>query len=581
MILPTAEPEHRSWYLEPSNKLETFLLIRAFQNGVLLSATALWLLTGTAHAQGTLDEETNRLRTIERQIGQAKSRSAALDREREALAAEMANVSDRLVALAGNIQSREARITESEKKLLSLALKENTLRSRLRGRRSILAELLAGLQKLERNPPPPLAVEPGDATRAVRGALLFGAIVPDLKGQAASLTRELAELEAVRQRIVSARNELDIHITNLGPARVELETLLVRKQALLAETARELEAEQTRALQLAQKAQDIRQLLTSLAEVRRKAQAKAAEEQARKIAEQEAREAEVKRLAAAKEAAERKAQAERIARAAAEKARQLAEQKAREAEARRLAELEAAKEKEAEAERIARLAAEKARQLAAQKAREAEANRLADLKAAQEKAAEAERVARAAADKARRLAALELKQKAEAAARQKRNKPAVKFASSIGKLAYPAQGERVRNFNDKDGYGGRSEGLHIATGKLAQITTPADGEVEFAGEFRSYGKLIIINTGDGYHLLLAGLDKINVSAGQSLAAGEPVGTMGQHTARGTLIGDRIDDPRPILYVEVRKGADAIDSSRWWVADGQKAALRRNNGGNEG
>jgi len=481
----------------------------------------------------------------------------------------------------GNIQSREARITKSEKKLLSLALKENTLRSRLRARRGVLAELLAGLQKLERNPPPPLAVKPGDATRAVRGALLFGAIVPDLKGQAASLTRELAELEAVRQRIVSARNELDTHITNLGPARAELEELLIRKQALLAKTARELEAEQTRALQLAQKAKDIRQLLAGLAEARRKAQAKAAADEARRIAELEAREAEARRVAEAKAQAEREAQAERIARAAAEKARLLAEQKALEAEEKRLAELKATQERKAEAERIAKLAAEKARQLAEQEAREAEQKRLAELKLAREKAAEAERVARAAEEKARRQAALELKKKQEALAERRRKNPAVRFASSIGKLAYPAQGERVRNFNDKDGYGGRSEGLHIATGKLAQITTPADGDVEFAGEFRSYGKLIIVNTGDGYHLLLAGLDKITVSAGQSLTAGEPVGTMGEHTARGTLIGDRIDDPRPILYVEVRKGAEAIDSSRWWVDRGQKAVLRRNNGGNEG
>jgi septal ring factor EnvC (AmiA/AmiB activator) len=557
------------------------LQIRAFHTGLLLSATALWLLAGSALAQSSLDEETTRLRTIERQIGQAKTRSAVLDREREALAAEMASVSDRLVALAGNIQSREARISESEKKLLSLALKENTLRSRLRGRRSVLAELLAGLQKLERNPPPPLAVEPGDAIRAVRGALLFGAVVPDLKGQAASLTRELAELEAVRQRIETARTELDIHITSLGPARTELETLLVRKQALLAKTARELEAEQTRALQLAQKARDIRQLLTSLAEERRKAQVRAAEAEARRIAEHEARKAEARRLAEAKAEAQKKAEAERIARAAAEKARLVAEQKAAEAEARRLAELKATQEKEAEAERIARIAAEKARQLAEQRLREAEARRLAELKIAEQKAAEAETAARAAAEKAQRLAALEQKQKAEAAARQKRAKPPVKFASSIGKLAYPAQGELVRNFNDKDGYGGRSEGLHIATGKLAQITTPADGDVEFAGEFRSYGKLIIINTGDGYHVLLAGLHKITVSAGQTVAAGEPVGTMGEHTARGTLIGDRIDDPRPILYVEVRKGAEAIDSSRWWVDGGRKAVRRRNNGGNEG
>ena len=554
------------------------MLIRTLQYAILVSATGYWFLTGTAHTRDTLSEETNRLRAIERQIGQAKSRSAALDREREALAAELASVSDRLVALAGNIQSREARIAESEERLTQLALKESTLRSRLRSRRGVLAELLAGLQKLQRNPPPPLAVEPREAAKAVRGALLFGAVVPDLKGQAARLTRELAELAAVRERIVTARNDLDTHITNLGPARAELEALLTRKQALLAKTSKELEAEQARTLQLARKAQDIRQLLASLAEERRKAKARAAEEERRRIAEQEAREAEARRLAEAQEAAQRKAQQERIARAAAERARLLAEQEALEEEARRLAAIKAAEEKQAEARRIA---AERERLLAKQRAHKAEVKRLAELKKQQEEAAEAARIARIAEERERRRIALERKRQAEEQARLQRKKSAVRFAKSIGKLAYPAQGERVRKFNDKDGYGGRSEGLHIATGKLAQITAPADGEVEFAGEFRSYGKLVIINAGDGYHLLLAGLDKISVSAGQTLTAGEPVGTMGSHTARGTLIGDRIDDPRPILYVEVRKGAVAIDSSRWWADRGQKAVFRRNKGENEG
>ena len=142
-------------------------------------------------------------------------------------------------------------------------------------------------------------------------------------------------------------------------------------------------------------------------------------------------------------------------------------------------------------------------------------------------------------------------------------------------------GERVRQFGDKDGYGGTSEGIFIATGKQAQITSPADGDVEFAGEFRSYGKLVIVNVGDGYHLLLAGLDTISVTPGQKVTAGEPVGSMGNQPARATLIGDRIDDLRPILYVEVRKGSDAINSSKWWQKTAAKAAGRRNNGGNEG
>ena len=68
MILPVAGPETPRRRPGSSNKLENLLQIRAFHTGLLLSATALWLLAGSARAQGSLDEETTRLRTIERQI---------------------------------------------------------------------------------------------------------------------------------------------------------------------------------------------------------------------------------------------------------------------------------------------------------------------------------------------------------------------------------------------------------------------------------------------------------------------------------------------------------------------------------
>jgi septal ring factor EnvC (AmiA/AmiB activator) len=448
-----------------------------------------------AASANDINQRTDELRTIERQIENANARTATLDREREALEAELAGISQRLVDLAGNIQSREARIRQTEVRLEQLATEEQQLRSNLAKRRAALADLLAGLQRLERNPPPPLAVEPEDARKAVRGSLLFGSIVPNLNGQAARLARELAELEAVRQRIVTARDELDTHVSNLAPARAELKQLLARKKGLLATNADELEKERERAAQLARKAKDIRQLLASLAEQRRKAEIARREQAARKAAE-----AEAARLKAEAEAARLSAQQREAALRKAE-----AEQKAREAEEKR------------------------------------------------------------------RLAALNPKPEREP----------VRFAQAIGKLAWPAQGERVRQFGDKDGFGGTSEGIFIATGKQAQITTPADGDVEFAGEFRSYGKLVIVNVGDGYHLLLAGLDTISVTPGQKITAGEPVGSMGTQPARATLIGDRIDDLRPILYVEVRKGSEAINSSKWWQKTAAKAAGRRNNGGNEG
>jgi uncharacterized membrane protein YccC len=142
---------------------------------LLLSAAMLAMRAGgqPAVAADDINQHTDELRTIERQIENANARTASLDREREALEAELAGISQRLVDLAGNIQNREARIRQTEVRLEQLATEEKRLRKNLSRRRAALADLLAGLQRLERNPPPPLAVEPEDARKAVRGSLLL------------------------------------------------------------------------------------------------------------------------------------------------------------------------------------------------------------------------------------------------------------------------------------------------------------------------------------------------------------------------------------------------------------------------
>ena len=73
----------------------------------------------------------------------------------------------------------------------------------------------------------------------------------------------------------------------------------------------------------------------------------------------------------------------------------------------------------------------------------------------------------------------------------------------------------MRKFGDDDGFGGKTRGVFVATRAGAQVVTPADGHVEFAGPFRSYGQLLILNTGGGYHVLLAGLGKSRPSRDNS------------------------------------------------------------------
>ena len=88
--------------------------------------------------------------------------------------------------------------------------------------------------------------------------------------------------------------------------------------------------------------------------------------------------------------------------------------------------------------------------------------------------------------------------------------------------------------------------------------------VAYAGPFRSYGELVILDTGQNYHILLAGMDKINVTQGQFLLSGEPVGTMGIQQIASAASLD-IGKSTPMLYIEFRKQGKPVSPAPWWVA----------------
>ena len=147
-----------------------------------------------------------------------------------------------------------------------------------------------------------------------------------------------------------------------------------------------------------------------------------------------------------------------------------------------------------------------------------------------------------------------------------RMKPAVPFELTKGTLPLPAQGKRLKRFGDADGVGGTLRGISLQTRGEARIIAPTDGWVVYAGPFRSYGNLLIINAGGGYHVLLAGMGRIDVSLGQFVLAGEPVAVMGAALQAGQ--GNN-DNSRPVLYVEFRKDGRPIDPGPWWAEASEK------------
>lgn len=380
------------------------------------------------------------LNTMERALERSEFRQQSLVSAAAALRREQYELSRQLIATAAEIQAREAMINASREKIATLGQEEAVLRLNLSRRSDQLAELLAGLTELEKNPPPALLASPRDALSAVRAAMLFGAAVPALRSETASLSRDLARLAALRSTIIREQEALSSNLEKLRFARLDLESLYDRKKALLAATDDALSKERERAAKLAEKAKTLKQLVEALAEDSRRR------------------------------------------------------------------------------------------------------------------------------EQAGKQAALQSPEATE--------KPPLAFTERLGRLDYPAQGQLMRQFGDADGFGGRAKGIFIATSTEAQVVSPAAGRIAFAGNFRSYGQLLILDVGEGYHVLLAGMARVKVETGQSIEAGEPVAEMGDAPAQGTIIGGQLKDPRPVIYIEFRKAGSAIDPSRWWIGANREALSQK-------
>ncbi len=181
--------------------------------------------------------------------------------------------------------------------------------------------------------------------------------------------------------------------------------------------------------------------------------------------------------------------------------------------------------------------------------------------------------AREAAEKSRK-AALDAKGKASRSfdpfADPGRLAPAIAFQDAKGQLPQPVAGTLLKDFGEEDEFGGETEGQSIATRPGSNVTSPADGWVVYSGPFRSFGQLLILNTGDGYHVLLAGMDRIDAELGQFVLTGEPVGVMGAtQWASASTFG--LGSTQPILYVEFRKDGRAIDPTPWWARTEEEKA----------
>jgi murein hydrolase activator len=378
---------------------------------------------------------------IAKSISLSDDRVEALKKSTADLKQNTADVRLALVASATRRKELEGRIADGEKKLNELRANEADAKASLHERRGLLAEVLAALQRMGRNPPPALLVTPEDALGSVRSAILLGAVVPGIRHETDKLVADLASLSETRKKIDDERTSLTSLMTSSLEEERRMTLLVAQNEQNAALSEKELAAERVKSEDLAKKAANLQDLIGSLED----------------------------QIGSVRDAAL------------------------------------AAKAQGGSGGAPGALPPDK--------------NRIA---------------------------------------------PAYAFSKLTGKLILPASGDVVRNFGDPDGTGHEAMGMTLATSAGAIVTAPSDGWVVYAGPFRSYGQMVILNPGDGYHVVMSGMGRVSVRPGQFVVAGEPLAVMGEKRVASAAALALVTD-RPSIYIEFRQNGKPVDSRPWWTA----------------
>ncbi len=121
-----------------------------------------------------------------------------------------------------------------------------------------------------------------------------------------------------------------------------------------------------------------------------------------------------------------------------------------------------------------------------------------------------------------------------------------------GDSRLPVAGYILTAFNAIDEIGARSQGIKIEARPDSLVVSPMGGIVRFAGTFKNYGRMVIIEHKGGYHSLIAGFARTDTTEGSRVKAGEPLGQLPVASSRGG---------RPVLYYELRLHGKPIDPAR--------------------
>jgi septal ring factor EnvC (AmiA/AmiB activator) len=388
------------------------------------------------------------LAALEASLSISKDKADKLKADIEAMKGDREKQNAALIAAGARVKKAEADVAAVQGHIGDLIVEELDTRGRLDGANASISNVLAALERISRNPPPALIVDPSDALGSARSAILISAILPQLKAKADQVVADLKGLGDIKTKAQAQEEQLRANFDVLEEEQLRIATLIAAQKQNETAASTALVEEQQAASDMADKAATLKQLIADLGK-----------------------------------------QAQAVATAA---------------------------------------------------------------------------QATATVNAGGHTPRLDSDTIRLALANSARQQPAVPFASAKGWLDFPVSGVNVTNFGDGDGLGGVSRGLSVVTRAEALVLAPADAWVLYKGDYLNYGQIVILDVGQDYTILLAGLATADVTPGQFVLMGSKIGTMGSRTI-GRTVATSAGAQRPTLYIEMRNKNEPMDPTGWWAS----------------
>ncbi len=209
-------------------------------------------------------EASVQLEKIQNAITLSEERRQQLRDEMKEMEGDRTRQSAALIAAAQRVKLTEIEVDDIERRLGVLLESESRILTRLENSDAEISSLLAALQRISRNPPPALIIDPSDALNSARSASLLTSVLPELRQRAETIVADLKQLEATKTRVLQEEKELKARYSSLLEEQLRIATLIEARKLGVARVESDLAAEEALAEQLATQATSLSELVETL-----------------------------------------------------------------------------------------------------------------------------------------------------------------------------------------------------------------------------------------------------------------------------------------------------------------------------